>query len=110
MDSGLIIENGTVQTAETYECKRTETMPVFWFITWIICAFLGIVAQLILSCHSNSRQRLQRMATQIGSKLDLPKLSENSRSGDSSHVGSLRRIFSRSTESQNLIVELLKDK
>jgi len=51
------------------DCIRTHTMPVFWFVTWIVAAISAVVAQLILSCHVSSRDRLIRVATNVGSQM-----------------------------------------
>jgi len=50
-------------------CTRTETMPVFWFITWIISSVTAVVAQLILSCHVSNRDRFKRVATNVGTQM-----------------------------------------
>jgi len=74
------------QVGKSMTCTRTETMPVFWFITWIISSVTAVFAQLILSCHVTSRDRFKRVATNVGSQMKeaLDKI-------EVSHISSLNK-------------------
>eukprot|EP01084_Bolivina_argentea_P106392 190397_1 len=46
-------------------CQREHSMSSFWFMSWIICSIFAIFAQVILTCHSDHRDRFKEKISTI---------------------------------------------
>ena len=66
---------GLISASIDCETIDRATLSPFWFISWIIACLTAVLAQLILSCHVQTRERYQQQVlTRIGIGLDMPQL------------------------------------
>ena len=104
MDKSIQCQLEQTLTGGTASCpERSDNTKVspFFFISWVVAAILGVSSQLILSCHTEARDRLKRVTTldKHSFKIVVDKTTSTTSSGSSKQTSEKKKILVRATSS-----------